>query len=151
MSGHLHTLLVLCLLLSLALAAKKPGKKPGKPNKPSKPSKPSKPTATVATFEASRDVTAKGKVFSCKYVLTYKAAAGKLAVDKKRSKVACSPDSKGNFGKVTETFDVAGFSVKVRGEGEGKGNHKWLILERVSAKHLTVLGADKMQRAFGYG
>ena len=88
MSGHLHTLLVLCLLISLALAAKKPGKKPGKPNKPSKPSKPSKPTATVATFEASRDVTAKGKVFSCKYLLTYKAAAGKLAVDKKRSKVA---------------------------------------------------------------
>merc|ERR1712192_222809 len=33
--------------------------------------------------------------------------------DKKKSKVACSPDSKGNFGVVTETFTVGTKSVQV--------------------------------------
>jgi len=64
-------------------------------------------------FEAVREVVAKKKTFTCKYLLIYKVAGQKFTVDKKKSKVACSPDSKGNFGVVTETFTVGTKSVQV--------------------------------------
>merc|ERR1712181_14820 len=65
-------------------------------------------------FEAVREVVAKKKTFTCKYLLIYKVAGQKFTVDKKKSKVACSPDSKGNFGVVTETFTVGTKSVQVK-------------------------------------
>merc|ERR1712037_904755 len=40
-------------------------------------------------------------------------AGSQFTVDKKKSKVTCSPDSKGNFGVVTETFTVGTKSVQV--------------------------------------
>merc|ERR1719398_651412 len=46
-------------------------------------------------------------------MLFYKVAGSKFTVDKKKSKVTCSPDSKGNFGVVTETFTVGTKSVQV--------------------------------------
>merc|ERR1719151_516128 len=46
-------------------------------------------------------------------MLVYKVAGSQFTVDKKRSKVTCSPDSKGNFGVVTETFTVGTKSVQV--------------------------------------
>merc|ERR1712037_993281 len=62
---------------------------------------------------ASREVVAKKKTFTCKYMLVYKVAGSQFTVDKKKSKVTCSPDSKGNFGVVTETFTVGTKSVQV--------------------------------------
>merc|ERR1719237_481378 len=46
-------------------------------------------------------------------MLVYKVAGSQFTVDKKKSKVTCSPDSKGNFGVVTETFTVGTKSVQV--------------------------------------
>merc|ERR1712037_1042404 len=62
---------------------------------------------------ASREVVAKKKTFTCKYMLVYKVAGSQFTVDKKKSKVTCSPDRKGNFGVVTETFTVGTKSVQV--------------------------------------
>merc|ERR1719178_350465 len=46
-------------------------------------------------------------------MLVYKVAGSQFTVDKKKSKVTCSPDRKGNFGVVTETFTVGTKSVQV--------------------------------------
>jgi len=91
-----NSLALLCLFAAIALVA---GKKPSKP----KPQK----------FEAEREVVAKKKTFTCKYLLIYKVVGPKFTVDKKKSKVTCSPDSKGNFGVVTETFTIGTKSVQV--------------------------------------
>jgi len=92
-------LFCLCLLVNVAL-----GKKPNNNNKP-------KPQ--TQKFEEEREVVAKKKTFTCKYSLIYKVAGSKFIVDKRKSSVTCSPDIKGKFGLVTETFTVGAKSVKV--------------------------------------
>jgi len=62
------------------------------------------------TFTETRTVKAKNKPFVCKYQLRYK---GSITVDKKKSKVTCKPESKGNFGTVSETFVIGKNTIEV--------------------------------------
>ena len=55
------------------------------------------------TFKETRSVKAKNKVFNCKYQLKYK---GSLTVDARKSRVTCTPDSKGSYGTVSQTFVI---------------------------------------------
>merc|ERR1719323_1578975 len=90
-------LFCLCLLVNVAVGKKKPNNNKPKPQK----------------YEEEREVVAKKKTFTCKYSLTYKVAGSKFIVDKRKSSVTCSPDIKGKFGLVTETFTVGAKSIKV--------------------------------------
>merc|ERR1712210_241438 len=66
-------------------------------------------------------------------MLVYKVAGSQFTVDKKKSKVTCSPDSKGNFGVVTETFTVGTKSVQVtHAIKKGKDTVKGLVVSEAA-------------------
>merc|ERR1711962_1987722 len=96
-------LLFLFVAVIIAAGARKPGKKP----------KPTKPKPQMQTFVEEREVVVKKKTFTCTYTLKYKVAGAVIVVDKKKSEVKCSPDSKGKPLKVTETFTVNTTTVQV--------------------------------------
>merc|ERR1711899_274928 len=96
-------LLFFFVAVIIAAGARKPGKKP----------KPTKPKPQIQTFIEEREVAIKKKTFTCTYTLKYKVAGAVIVVDKKKSEVKCSPDSKGKPLKVTETFTVNTTTVQV--------------------------------------
>merc|ERR1711892_1557651 len=61
------------------------------------------------TFKATVKVTAKNKVFTCKYTIVY---TGNVFVNKAKSKAICKPNF-GNFGSVTVEFVIKGKTVIV--------------------------------------
>merc|ERR1711962_822798 len=96
-------LLFLFVAVIITAGARKPGKKP----------KPTKPKPQIHSFVEEREVVVKKKTFTCTYTLKYKVAGAVIVVDKKKSEVKCSPDSKGKPLKVTETFTVNTTTVQV--------------------------------------
>merc|ERR1711953_871280 len=96
-------LLFFFVAVIITAGARKPGKKP----------KPTKPKPQIQSFVEEREVVIKKKTFTCTYTLKYKVAGAVVVVDKKKSEVKCSPDSKGKPMKVTESFTVNTTTVQV--------------------------------------